>query len=220
MPDMIDVSGLSSTGTPTTPDKTGPRQLGQDDFLKLLITQLKNQDPLKPTDNTEFVSQLAQFSQLEQTAKQAQLLQKSLDAQTASLQFTLLPMIGRTVTVGQELVQLSGGPAPFGYTLEKGASKVLVTIQDQQGQVVRSLEYRDRPAGPHTAEWDGKNQNGTMMPKGLYRYLISAMDVEGKPVNVEGRASLVVSGVRMEEGQAKLLVGDLAIDPSEIVELR
>jgi hypothetical protein len=58
------------------------------------------------------------------------------------------------------------------------------------------------------------------MPKGIYRYLISAMDSEGKPVNVEGRASLAVSGVRMEGGQAKLLVGDLAIDPSDIVELR
>lgn len=217
---MIDVSQINSTGTQSTPERTGPRQLGQDDFLKLLVTQLKNQDPLKPTDNTEFVSQLAQFSQLEQTAKQAQLLQKSLDAQTASLQFTLLPMIGRTVTVGQTLVQLGDGPAPFGYTLDKGASKVLVTIQDQQGQPVRNLEYRDQPAGPHTAEWDGKNQNGSTMPKGMYRYAISAMDAEGKPVSVEGRASLTVSGIRMEEGQAKLLVGDLAIDPSDIVELR
>ena len=217
---MVDVSALTSTSTAPTPEKTGPRQLGQDDFLKLLITQLKNQDPLKPTDNTEFVSQLAQFSQLEQTAKQARLLQQSLDAQTASLQYTLLPMIGRTVTIGQEVVQLGDGPAPFGYTLGKGATKVLVTIQDQQGQVVRSLEYRDRLAGSHTAEWDGKNQNGTLMPKGMYRYVISAMDSEGKPVQVEGRASLTVSGVRMEEGQAKLLVGDLAIDPSEIAELR
>lgn len=217
---MVDVSQLTSTGTPPTPEKTGPRQLGQDDFLKLLITQLKNQDPLKPTDNTEFISQLAQFSQLEQTAKQAQLLQKSLDAQTASLQFTLLPMIGRTITIGQTMVQLTDGPAQFGYTLDKNAAKVLVSIQDQQGQIVRSLEYRDRPAGPHTAEWDGQNQNGNLMPKGMYRYLISAVDSEGKPVGVEGRASLVVSGVRMEEGQAKLLVGDLAIDPSDIVEMR
>jgi flagellar basal-body rod modification protein FlgD len=220
MTKMLDVSALNSTETRPTPEKTGPRQLGQDDFLKLLITQLKNQDPLKPTDNTEFVSQLAQFSQLEQTAKQAQLLQKSLDAQTASLQYTLLPMIGRTITIGQELIQLGDGPAPFGYTLDKSASKVLVTIQDQQGHVVRSLEYLDRPVGPHTAVWDGQDQNGTLLPKGIYRYLISAVDSEGKPVNVEGRASLVVSGVRMEEGQAKLLVGDLAVDPSDIVELR
>jgi flagellar basal-body rod modification protein FlgD len=129
-------------------------------------------------------------------------------------------MIGRTITIGQELIQLGDGPAPFGYTLDKSASKVLVTIQDQQGHVVRSLEYLDRPVGPHTAVWDGQDQNGTLLPKGIYRYLISAVDSEGKPVNVEGRASLVVSGVRMEEGQAKLLVGDLAVDPSDIVELR
>ncbi len=58
------------------------------------------------------------------------------------------------------------------------------------------------------------------MPKGLYRYVISAADGEGRSVNVEGRATLTVSGIRMEEGQAKLLVGDLSVDPSEIVELR
>jgi flagellar basal-body rod modification protein FlgD len=217
---MIDAAGLSTTGTPSTPEKTGPRALGQDDFLKLLVTQLKNQDPLNPTDNTEFVSQLAQFSQLEQSAKQAQLLQQSLDAQTASLQFTLLPMVGRTVTIGHPLVQLGEGPAAFGYSLEKNAAKVLVSIQNAEGQVMRTLEYRDRLAGPHAAEWDGKNQDGVQMPKGLYRYVISAADGEGKSVNVEGRATLTVSGIRMEEGQAKLIVGDLSIDPSEIVELR
>lgn len=217
---MIDVSELTSTPTTQTPEQTGPRELGQDDFLKLLITQLKNQDPLKPADNTEFISQLAQFSQLEQSAKQVQLLQMSLDAQIASLQFTLLPMIGRTVTVGQSLLQLGNDPAPFGYMLDKHATKVLVSIQDQQGQLVRSLEYRDRPAGAHVAEWDGRDQNGTLMQPGLYRYLISATDQEGSPVKVEGRATLTVSGVRMEEGQAKLLVGDAAIDPSAIIELR
>jgi flagellar basal-body rod modification protein FlgD len=217
---MVDVTALTSTATGSTPEKTGPRQLGQDDFLKLLITQLKNQDPLKPVENAEFISQLAQFSQLEQSAKQAKLLQQSLDAQTASLQFTLLPMVGRTVTVGQSLIQLGNGPAPFGYTLDKNAVNVRVSIQDQQGQVVRSLEYRDRLAGSHAAEWDGKNQDGTVMQPGLYRYLISATDQEGKSVKVEGRASLMVSGIRMEEGQAKLLIGDLAIDPSAIIELR
>jgi flagellar basal-body rod modification protein FlgD len=192
---MADISAITSTPTTPTPELTGPRQLGQGDFLKLLVTQLKNQDPLKPTDNTEFVAQLAQFSQLDQSAKQAQLLQQSLDAQTASLQFTLLPMVGRTIIVDRPLTQLGSGPAPISYVLDKNAAAVRINIMDQQGHVVRTLENRNLVA-------------------------FSATDSQGVSVTVHSRANLTVSGIRMEEGRAKLLAGDLAVDPSEIVELR
>ncbi len=217
---MIDVSELNSTGTRSTSEKTGPRQLGQDDFLKLLITQLKNQDPLKPTDNTEFVSQLAQFSQLEQTAKQAQLMQKSLDAQTASLQFTLLPMVGRRVSVDRPLTQLENGSASLTYALEKGASRVQITILDQKRQAVRLLEYTGLQAGLNQAHWDGKDSKGVALPAGIYEYAISAVDPQGAAVVAKGRAQLTVTGVRMEDGQPKLAVGPMTVDPSEVVEVQ
>ena len=217
---MADISAITSTPTTPTPELTGPRQLGQGDFLKLLVTQLKNQDPLKPTDNTEFVAQLAQFSQLDQSAKQAQLLQQSLDAQTASLQFTLLPMVGRTIIVDRPLTQLGSGPALISYALDKNAAAVRINIMDQQSHVVRSLENRNLPAGQNLSEWDGKNQNGTLMPAGIYRYVLSATDLQGAPVTAHSRAYLTVSGVRTEEGRAKLLAGEMTVDPSEIVELR
>ncbi|UVT21109.1 MAG: flagellar hook assembly protein FlgD [Nitrospira sp.] len=217
---MVDVSQITSTGTPSTSDKTGPRQLGQDDFLKLLITQLKSQDPLNPTNNTEFVSQLAQFSQLEQTAKQAQLMQKSLDAQTASLQFTLLPMVGRNVSVDRPLTQLENGSASLTYALEKSAARVNITILDQNRQAVRSLEYTGRGAGLNQAQWDGKDSNGVALPAGIYEYAISAVDSQGAAVVSKGRAQLTVTGVRMEDGQPKLAIGPIAVDPSEIVEVQ
>jgi flagellar basal-body rod modification protein FlgD len=217
---MADLSAITSTPPTTASDLSGPRQLGQGDFLKLLVTQLKNQDPLKPTDNTEFVSQLAQFSQLDQSAKQAQLLQQSLDAQTASLQFTLLPMVGRTITVDRPVTQLGNGPAPISYALDKAATSVRVNIVDQQGQVIRALEFRNRPAGQNISEWDGKNQNGTLMPPGIYRYVLSATDSQGASVLAQSQAQLTVSGIRMEAGKAKLVVGDLSIDPSAVIELR
>ncbi len=217
---MIDVSPITSTGTPSTPEKTGPQELGQDDFLKLLITQLKNQDPLKPTDNTEFVSQLAQFSQLEQTAKQAQLLQKSLDAQTASLQFTLLPMVGRHVTVERPLTQVENGSASLTYALEKGAARVQISILDQNGQTLRSLEYTGRPAGLNQAPWDGKDSRGVALPAGIYEYAITAVDQQGATVAAKGRAQLTVTGVRMEDGQPKLAIGTMDVDPSAIVEVQ
>ncbi|CUS31614.1 flagellar hook assembly protein FlgD [Candidatus Nitrospira nitrificans] len=217
---MIDVSTLNTAGPPATTSQTGPRQLGQDDFLKLLVTQLKSQDPLKPTDNAEFVSQLAQFSQLEQTAKQSQLLQKSLDAQSASLQFTLLPMVGRRVSIDRPLVQLENGQGSMTYALEKNAARVQISILDQQRQVVRTLDATNLQAGLNQARWDGKDSKGAVMPPGVYEYAISAVDQQGAAIVAKGRAQLMVTGVRMEEGQPRLAVGALSLDPSEIVEVQ
>ena len=217
---MVDVAALTSTPAKTTPDKTGPRQLGQDDFLTLLVTQLKNQDPLKPTDNTEFVSQLAQFSQLEQTAKQASLLQKSLDAQAATLQFTLLPMVGRKITIEQPLVQLGTGPASISYELEKTAAKVKITIMDEQNHVIRTLDAPSTQAGLNRVLWDGKDDKGAVVPPGVYQYKISATDPQGAAVEAQGRAQLAVTGVRMVDGRPHLAVGTATVDPSAIIEVQ
>ncbi len=217
---MSEVSGVTASGTTQTSKKTGPRELGQDDFLTLLVTQLKNQDPLKPTDNAEFVSQLAQFSQLEQTAKQSQLLQKSLDAQSASLQFTLLPMVGRRISIDRALVQLENGQGSVTYALEKNAARAQIAILDQQRQVVRTLDATDLQAGLNQARWDGKDSKGAVMPPGVYEYAVSAVDQQGASIVAKGRAQLTVTGVRMEEGQPRLAVGAITLDPSEIVEVQ
>jgi len=218
---MATISGVTAAETATdTARKSGPKELGQEDFLQLLVTQLKNQDPLNPTDNTEFVAQLAQFSQLEQSVKQAQLLQQNLEAQQASRQFTLLPMIGRQIGVDMPLVQYTDGPAAIRYALERDAANVRIDISDQDGRLVRRLEYADRPSGLNAVEWDGRNQNGALMPAGVYRYGLSAIDRQGEPVTAQSRAQLTVSGIRMEGGEAQLAVGDVTVDPSEVVELQ
>lgn len=101
-------SSLAAAASSTMSTLPATQQLGENDFLNLLVTQLKNQDPLKPVDNQEFVAQLAQFSQLQQSTQQVTLLQQLINGQTASQQYSLLPLIGHQVDAAGSLVTVSG----------------------------------------------------------------------------------------------------------------
>ncbi|MDP3090315.1 MAG: flagellar hook assembly protein FlgD [Nitrospira sp.] len=226
---MATISPATSQTTPgvTAPTSggiagalSGNQQMGQNDFLKLLVTQLKNQDPLKPMDNTAFVAELAQFSQLDQSTKQVQLLEKSIAQQTDAMQYTLLPMIGRNVQVEGSLIDLNNGPAKLTYALEREATTVRVTIQDAQGKAIRILDLGTQSAGKQEVQWDGRNQNGQPMPNGTYQYQVLAKDAKGAAVLAAPSATLKISGVRMVNGTPQLASGDYVIDRKDIVELR
>lgn len=210
----------AASAQPSLAELTGGQQMGRNDFLKLLVTQLKNQDPLKPMDNTEFVAELAQFSQLDQSTQQVELLQKSLDNQSAAMQFAVLPMIGRTVKVEGALIQLGAGPAPLTYTLDRDATSVRVAILNESNQLVRTLDFGSQGQGEQTAQWDGRNQFGATMPAGSYHYEIAARDVAGAAVPVVTTALLTVTGVRNDNGATQLVAGNQVIDRSAILELR
>lgn len=194
------------------------KDLGKNDFLNLLVTQLKNQDPLKPMDSSSFIAELAQFSQLEQSANQVALLQKSLDAQTASQQFSLLPLVGREVSIDGAVIQLGAGPAMLDYSLGQDAASVNLSILNAAGQVIRTGNLGNQGAGLQQVVWDGKDQNGTTMPPGTYTYAVTALDGQGQAVPVATTSRLTVSGVRVEGGQAKLAVGNQTIEPGSIIE--
>lgn len=218
---MATISSVADSTIPTkTADLNSNKEMGRDDFLNLLVTQLKNQDPLKPMDSTSFVAELAQFSQLEQSAKQVSLLEKSISQQTDALQYTLLPMVGRTVQVEGSLINLNDGPATLTYALEREASTVRVTIQDQQGKAIRTMDLGTQSAGKQEVQWDGRNQNGLLMPNGTYQYQVLAKDAKGGAVLAAPSSVLTISGVRMVNGTPQLAAGDYVIDRKDIVELR
>jgi len=217
---MAIVSATTSSIVPAAETTLKPPELGKNDFLNLLVAQLKNQDPLKPMDSSSFVAELAQFSQLEQSANQSKILQEVLDAQQASLQYSLLPLVGRVVRVEGGFAQLEDAPGPLDYSFSRDAASVKVAIMNASGQAVRTLDLGAQSAGAQQVTWDGRDQNGTMMQPGTYRYAVAAYDAQDQAVPATMTSRLTITGIRLEEGQPKLAAGDLTIDPGSVIEFR
>jgi len=155
-----------------TPQST---EMGQNQFLTLFTTQLKNQNPLDPMKNEAFVAQLAQFSQLEATTA----MKNSLDSMVSSMKSDRMlagsSLIGRKVGVPDgPATLLSGQPVTGSVDLPTGADGVKFEVYNDKGQLVRSQILGAQTAGSMNLSWDGLDNNGQAMADGNYRFKVTA----------------------------------------------
>lgn len=146
----------------------------QDRFLKLLTTQLKNQDPLNPLDNAQVTSQLAQISTVSGIEKLNSTLQLLMSGMQDSQATQAASLVGHGVLVPGTTLQLTSGSAVGGIELEGAADNVTVTVKDANGIVVRTLSLGAQTAGVHNFAWDGKADNGAQAADGNYSISVSA----------------------------------------------
>ncbi|MCP5405112.1 MAG: hypothetical protein H6922_02685 [Pseudomonadaceae bacterium] len=198
------VNGISGaiSGLATGGDTSG---VGFDTFLKLLVTQLQNQDPLNPMEGTEFTSQIAQFSQLEQTIQGNSYLEKLTQSRDYGLQALAVGTIGRDVLLPGSGGLMVNGEMEFGYKLADRAARVNIEIVNSGGQTVRTLNG-DVGAGAHTLTWDGTDEDGNLLPDGAYNLRISASDIEGAKLPVDIFTYGVVTEVT-NDGEGNVSVG-------------
>lgn len=155
-----------------TPQST---EMGQNQFLMLFTTQLKNQNPLDPMKNEAFVAQLAQFSQLEATTA----MKNSLDSMVSSMKSDRMlagsSLIGRKVAVPDGPATLLGGqPVTGSVDLPTGADGVKFEVYNDKGQLVRSQILGAQTTGTMNLSWDGLDDNGQAMADGNYRFKVTA----------------------------------------------
>lgn len=151
------------------------KQLGQEDFLALLTTQLQYQDPFKPLENTEFIAQMAQFSSLD---SQQQLLKSVTDLATSLTSNQALQassMVGRTVLVPSDTAYLfSEGGMSGSASLTANAYRVQVQVTDAAGQLVHTEELGPKSAGNIDVWWNGNDASGNRLPPGKYKVTVLA----------------------------------------------
>ncbi len=152
-------------------------------FLTLLTTQLKNQNPLDPLDTNQFTAQLVQFAQVEQQLKQNDQLATLVSLQKTAQNTAALEFVGQTVSVDGATAPLTDGVATWNLTVPKPATAT-VNIKSDTGQTVYSGNF-SLDAGRSPFVWDGKDASGLQWPDGNYTISITAQDANRQPVAIE-----------------------------------
>ncbi len=173
--------------------KTSDKAIGQEEFLKLMTTQLQNQDPFKPMESGDFLTQIAQFSTVQGIGdlnKSFSELSQSLVSNQA-LQATNL--VGRQILAPTGVAALAqGGTISGRVELPAASADVVVNVYDQAGQVIRRLELGAQPSGSAAFKWDGLKNDGTFAEPGAY-FVSTEASIDGQYESVE---TLLVSDVR------------------------
>ncbi|WP_375170807.1 flagellar hook assembly protein FlgD [Marinobacter sp.] len=159
---------------------SGNSELGKNEFMELMLAQLKNQNPLEPQDNGEFISQLAQFSSLEEMQKLSGTVDDVVGQFRSTQALQASAMVGKTV-LAPSSVGILGSEGEIRGTIEVPASTggLRLSVQNQSGELVRQIDLGSSPAGVKSFSWDGEDGNGNPLPPGPYRVVAEASYPQG-----------------------------------------
>jgi flagellar basal-body rod modification protein FlgD len=215
-------SPLTSSDTPQPPP-TSPAVVGtSDEFLRLFIAQLENQNPLDPQDGADFVAQLAQFSAVEQSAETNKRLGAILASQQSVSNAALAGFVGKTGTVAGDRFTISGrteGIPALGLELGTPASKVEVIIRDNNGNQVKRFDLGAQTTGRITVPWDGKTDSGTPLAKGDYEIEVTASAADGSAVQASTTLSGLIQAIDFIDGAPRLRIGAVSAAPSDVLSI-
>jgi flagellar basal-body rod modification protein FlgD len=199
--------GLAPSTSSASSATSGTSALGEGTFLKLMVTELQNQDPTKPVDSQSFLAQLAQFS----SVSGIQSLQKTVTGLAGSLttsqSLQAASLVGHNVLVPAKQAALSAsGQLSGAVDVSKASQQVVVGVYGANGQLVKQIDLGAQAAGLAGFTWDGTDMNGTPMPAGTYAIRAEAM-VDGKAQGMDTLASTRVNSVTLGSNGGSITLG-------------
>lgn len=184
------------------------KSLDKDDFMKIMITEMKHQDPTKPMDAEKLSGQMAQLTSVEQLKNVNSSIDKLVEKNNASDRLAMSAMIGKTVTVDKgRFSHQKGFMSPVSYQLPEDAAKVKVSVLDEAGEEVFSREIDPQKKGAQSYNWDGLANNGIYSKSGNYAVRIDAENDKGVKIKVDPVSKETIVGVSFEGGDTNFIVG-------------
>lgn len=217
------VNNVNYVNPNQTNQGTGKSDLGKDDFLKLMMEQLKYQDPLNPMESNEYSAQLAQFSSLEQLQNMNTSLNKSLDANyalAAAVNNTMSTnLIGKEVKLRGDKIEYHGQEKQsLHYKLGADTKSAKVEIKDDKGNLVKVLDLENK-AGSYKIDWDFTDKTGKKVAHGDYKMKLVAKGVSSDEVTTELYQVGTVDAMRFTDKGSMLVIGKNQFALSDVYEI-
>ncbi len=204
------ISNASTKATSTTSKATNT--LGKDAFMKMMIAQLQNQDPLNPMDGTAFVAQLAQFSSLEQMQNLNTVMSSLPTYLNESSNAQMVNLIGNEATAKGNVINVSGSSAKITYQLPSDIQSGTVKIYNSNGSLVDTVNIGSQRTGLQSTLWNCSKQSA-----GNYTYEVSATDKNGTAITVDQMIAGTITGVSFKNGSAYLTINSQEVAFSDVV---
>ncbi len=202
----VDSADLSKSMEELNKPSTDRTQLDRDDFMELFVKQLQYQDPMNPMESADMASQMAQFNMVDLMYKSNEAMNKLVEATQERSLMNSVSFIGKEVAYEGNRFELTEEGAPtFKIRPEDNTASTIITIKDERGRVVRSLDIGEIENGEKEFTWDGLNDAGDEMPAGIYTISAIGRDIEGNDVETSVLTRGLVRGLNLsEDGSIKL----------------
>lgn len=207
---MTTVAAAQSAASSAAANNSGSKARAQiagnfDQFLNLLTTQLKNQNPLEPLDTNQFTQQLVQFAQVEQQLQQNETLTSLLNMSRSATTANAMSFVGSRVTMDGSTSSLKNGSAQWRLDSPRGGSAT-ITIKDKAGSIV-ATQNMTLNAGAQSFNWNGRNLTGGTATDGDYTIVVDALDAQRNRMSVTSEVTGVVDGVDFTGATPVLVIG-------------
>lgn len=218
----METTNVSQSTSSQSLDAFGGKTIGEQktQFLRMLIEQLKHQDPMNPQDASQFTQHMMQMGQMEQLMNLNTSMTQMAAAQQGAMISQYSSIVGKDVLTSGNNFQISEtNSGEMRFNLPSNPQAIEINVFDQYGNLVRSFDPSIMVSGDHTVQFDGKNSKGEDLPAGYYSYTVDALDHESEPIQTKTYSKGQISSIRLENGNPIFQMGENKINLSDIKEI-